>query len=60
MKRLVWLMVTVCLLVGLLPLQAGAVELNIPAKSALLMDVETGTVLYESNSHTPLAPASVT
>ena len=60
MKRLVWLMVTVCLLVGLFPLQAGAVELNIPAKSALLMDVETGTVLYESNAHTQLAPASVT
>ena len=60
MKRLGWLVVIVCLLVGMLPLQAGAVELNIPAKSALLMDVETGTVLYESNSHTPLAPASVT
>lgn len=60
MKRLGWLVVVLGLLVGMLPLQAGAVELNIPAKSALLMDVETGTVLYESNSHTPLAPASVT
>ena len=29
-------------------------------KSAVLMDVATGTVLYESNSHERLAPASVT
>ena len=29
-------------------------------KSALLMDAATGTVLYESNAHEALAPASVT
>ena len=29
-------------------------------KSALLMDVATGTILYEQNSHEALAPASVT
>ena len=29
-------------------------------KSAVLMDVATGTILYESNSHERLAPASVT
>ena len=30
------------------------------AKSALLMDVATGTVLHEQNAHEALAPASVT
>ena len=34
--------------------------MEIEAKSALLMDVATGTVLYEQNAHDALAPASVT
>ena len=29
-------------------------------KSVVLMDVATGSVLYESNAHEPLPPASVT
>ena len=41
-------------------LPASAVELDVAGKSAVLMDVATGTVLYESNSHERLAPASVT
>ena len=49
-----------CLLVGLLPVRAGAAELDVKGKSAVLMDVATGTVLYEKNAHEPLAPASVT
>jgi D-alanyl-D-alanine carboxypeptidase (penicillin-binding protein 5/6) len=44
----------------MVPLQGYAVELDVPGKSALLMDIATGTVLYESNAHEPLAPASVT
>jgi len=36
------------------------VEMDIPAKSALLMDAATGTVIYEQNAHEKLAPASVT
>ena len=59
MKRCVWLLV-VLLVVTILPVRAQAVELDIPAKSALLMDVSTGTVLYEQDAHTELAPASVT
>ena len=43
-----------------LALPASAVELDVAGKSAVLMDVATGTVLYESNSHERLAPASVT
>ena len=60
MKRSLWILVVAALLVGILPLSAQAVEFDLPAKSALLMDVSTGTVIYESNAHTPLAPASVT
>ena len=43
-----------------LALPASAVELDVAGKSAVLMDVATGTVLYEHNSHEALAPASVT
>ena len=60
MKRIICVLTILVLALGSVPLTAGAVELEIPAKSALLMDVATGTVLYEANAHTPLAPASVT
>ena len=59
MKR-VWISVVLAFAVGALPLRCGAAELQTGGKSALLMDVATGTVLYESNSHEKLAPASVT
>ncbi len=59
MKR-VGLIIVVCLLITLLPVHAGAVELDVAGKSALLMDMATGTVLYEKNAHDKLAPASVT
>ncbi len=35
-------------------------KLNINAKSSVLMEVNTGTILYEDNSHEKLAPASIT
>ena len=58
MKRLVcWLLVAVMGL-GLLPVQVQAEEYK--AKSVVLMDVATGTVLYAQNAHEPLPPASVT
>ena len=60
MKRFVWVLVCISLLLGLLPFAAQAAELEIEAKSAVLMDVATGTVLYEQNSHEQLSPASVT
>ena len=62
MRRIAWL-VAVILLIGSVPVQAGAVEtaqLQVAGKSALLMDMATGTVLYENNPHARLAPASVT
>ena len=60
MKRLGWILVSLSLLLGLLPLTVQAANLEVEAKSAALMDVATGTVLYEQNSHEALAPASVT
>ena len=60
MKRWVCLSVVFVMLLGLFPMQVSAVEMNISAKSALLMDATTGTVIYESNAHEALAPASVT
>ena len=63
MKRLGCLFILLIMVVGMLPLPVAAAQnanLNVKGKSALLMDVATGTVLYENNSHEKLAPASVT
>ena len=49
-----------CLLLALLVLQTGAKGLELSAPSALLMEKETGTVLFEKEAHKPLEPASVT
>ena len=59
MKRIFSLCLIGVLLFGLVPVAALAAP-EVPAKSALLMDVATGTVLYESNPHEKLPPASVT
>ena len=59
MKR-VFLMITVLITLVVLPFPVQAVDLKVAGKSAALMDVATGTVLYASNSHERLAPASVT
>lgn len=60
MKRAGWIVVVLALTITLMPLRSHAVQLETAGKSAVLMDVATGTVLYESNSHEKLAPASVT
>ena len=60
MKRIGWFLLILSMTAAWLPLGAQAVDMEIPAKSALLMDVATGTVLYEENAHEALAPASVT
>jgi D-alanyl-D-alanine carboxypeptidase (penicillin-binding protein 5/6) len=59
MKRFFCLCLTVILLAGMLPM-IGSAAPEAAAKSALLMDVATGTVLYEQNPHEKLPPASVT
>ena len=60
MKRIWGIFLAVILALGAFPLTAQAAPTEVAAKSALLMDIATGTVLYEQNAHTPLAPASVT
>lgn len=59
MRRILLLLVPV-LLLSLPPCRGQAAQLEVGGKSAALMDVATGTILFESNAHEPLAPASVT
>ena len=42
------------------PLQAQPVELSLPCRAALLMDQNTGQVLYEKNADTQMPIASIT
>lgn len=56
MKRVL----SVLLVLAMLPLPAIAAPPEPEAKSAVLMDVTTGTVLYEKNAAEALPPASVT
>ena len=60
MKRFFAALLSAALLLGVLPRAARAAEMDVEAKSAVLMDAATGTVLYEKNAHEALAPASVT
>lgn len=56
-----WIAVFLMLVLGLtLMPAAAAAELTVEAPSAVLMEAATGTVLYEKQAHTKLAPASVT
>ncbi len=57
MKRILCLL---CALLLLPALPVSAASMDLPAKSAVLLDAATGTLLYEQNAHAPLAPASVT
>ena len=60
MKRAGILLLAAVLVLGCVAVPAGAVQLDLPAKGAVLIDAATGTVLYEQDSHTALPPASVT
>lgn len=40
--------------------EAKSIELNIQSPSAILMDKDTGTVIFDKNSHEKLPPASMT
>lgn len=60
MRRVTGIILVLLLAFPLLLLSARATGLEVAAKSAVLMDAATGTVLFESNAHEPLAPASVT
>ena len=59
MKRACWILVLVWIM-GALPQTVLAAPLATGGKSSFLMEVSTGTMLHEHNSHESLAPASVT
>ena len=54
------ILLALCLFFTLLTPLANAAPLEVKGKSAILMDIATGTALFEQNSHEKLAPASVT
>ena len=58
-KRLVSLLLTLAAVLCLMR-TVSAEELSLSAPSAVLMEAATGEILYESNSHERLRPASVT
>jgi serine-type D-Ala-D-Ala carboxypeptidase (penicillin-binding protein 5/6) len=64
MKRVICIMAAFFLIVSLFPsigfAQENKSELAEAAKSAILIERDTGAVLYEKNSHEKLAPASMT
>ena len=60
MRRVSLLMTVFSMLLMLVPVRVSAAPPEVEAKAAVLMDVATGTVLYEQNAHEKLAPASVT
>ena len=60
MKRVGLVLVAMVLTIGVLARPGQAAQLDVAGKSAVLIDVATGTVLYEQNANDALAPASVT
>ncbi|MEM1283363.1 MAG: D-alanyl-D-alanine carboxypeptidase family protein, partial [Chlamydiota bacterium] len=48
------------LLFFLFPITANSLDLNISAESAILINANTGDVLFEKNAHTQHYPASIT
>ena len=58
MKRLALFLALCMALICVMPV--SATNLDVAAKSALLMDMATGNILYEQNAHAKLPPASVT
>lgn len=49
-----------CLLLFSIYLQAKPLELELSARSAILMNADSGAVLYEKHAHIPGYPASIT
>ena len=58
--RKISVVIVLVMLLGMFPLTGQGAQLKVEGKSALLMEVSTGKILYEANAHEPLAPASVT
>ena len=60
MRKILCITLIFCLLALPIPAQAASAGPTVKAKSAIVMDAATGTVLLEQNSHEKLPPASVT
>lgn len=59
-KKLVSIILLLFIMVSMVSGVYGVEDLNINAKSALLMDSNTGSIIYSLNEHDRLAPASIT
>lgn len=60
-RRRILLITVLFVLCAVLPCYAGEEDvLSLKSRSALLMEEDTGEILYEKNSHEAIAPASVT
>lgn len=60
-RRLVSIILLLLILITSIPLGAYAeTDLKVNAKSAILMDVNTGAIIYKLNENDRLAPASIT
>lgn len=61
-RNLLCTLVAVIVLITQLSVTALGAELNfdIPAESAILIDANTGQILWQKNAHKPLPPASIT
>ncbi len=65
MKRILTFLLCTALFTGLFPVNAHAASqwpdnISIQAEGGIVMDADTGTVLYGKNAHTPYYPASIT
>ena len=60
MKRVAVALLALVLVMSMVPVRGRALELDVAGKGAVLMDLATGTVLYEKSPHERLSPASVT
>ena len=58
MKRFFCIALVFALMI--IPVRVEAAPAEVAAKSAILMDAATGTILFEQNAHEKLPPASVT
>ena len=60
MKKLMGALLAALCVLTLLPRTAGAVDLPLTSRAALLMEKTTGEILFAQNEHEALEPASVT
>lgn len=54
------MLLIVWLLCGFVPLFSSQLDIEVHARSAILMNAETGAVLFEKQAHLPVNPASTT